>query len=46
MDWTGPQSLLRSFERHLRAENRSPTTVATYLVRRVVTGRMSDRGRL
>jgi site-specific recombinase XerD len=29
---TAPSSLLRSFERHLRAENRSDQTVATYLI--------------
>jgi site-specific recombinase XerD len=32
MDPAAPNSLLRSFERHLRAENRSAQTVATYLI--------------
>src|SRR5215213_2460959 len=32
MDPTASSSLLRSFERHLRAENRSGRTVATYLI--------------
>jgi site-specific recombinase XerD len=32
MDPAAPNPLLRSFERHLRAENRSPQTVATYLI--------------
>jgi site-specific recombinase XerD len=32
MDPTVPNSLLRSFERYLRAENRSARTVATYLI--------------
>jgi site-specific recombinase XerD len=32
MDPGAPNSLLRSFERHLRAENRSDQTVATYLI--------------
>jgi site-specific recombinase XerD len=32
MDPVPPSSLLRSFERHLRAENRSDQTVATYLI--------------
>jgi site-specific recombinase XerD len=32
MDPTAPNPLLRSFERHLRAENRSDQTVATYLI--------------
>jgi site-specific recombinase XerD len=32
MDPAVPSSLLRSFERHLRAENRSARTVATYLI--------------
>ena len=32
MDPGAPSSLLRSFERHLRAENRSNQTVATYLI--------------
>jgi site-specific recombinase XerD len=32
MDPAPPSSLLRSFERHLRAENRSDQTVATYLI--------------
>ena len=32
MDPTAPSPLLRSFERHLRAENRSDKTVATYLI--------------
>jgi site-specific recombinase XerD len=32
MDPAAPSSLLRSFERHLRAENRSDQTVATYLI--------------
>ena len=32
MDPAAPNSLLRSFERHLRAENRSDQTVATYLI--------------
>jgi site-specific recombinase XerD len=32
MDPTASSSLLRSFERHLRAENRSARTVATYLI--------------
>jgi site-specific recombinase XerD len=31
MDAVAPTSLARSFERHLRAENRSERTVATYL---------------
>ena len=32
MDPAAPSSLLPSFERHLRAENRSAQTVATYLI--------------
>ena len=32
MDPGAPNPLLRSFERHLRAENRSAQTVATYLI--------------
>jgi site-specific recombinase XerD len=32
MDTAAPNSLLRSFERHLRAQNRSDQTVATYLI--------------
>jgi hypothetical protein len=32
MDPAAPSSLLRSFERHLRAQNRSTQTVATYLI--------------
>src|SRR5215208_84966 len=32
MDPGAPDPLLRSFERHLRAENRSNQTVATYLI--------------
>jgi site-specific recombinase XerD len=32
MDPRPPSPLLRSFERHLRARNRSPQTVATYLI--------------
>ena len=32
MDPGAPNSLLRSFERHLQAENRSDQTVATYLI--------------
>ena len=32
MDPAAPSSVLRSFERHLRAENRSDQTVATYLI--------------
>jgi site-specific recombinase XerD len=32
MDPVPPSPLLRSFERHLRAENRSDQTVATYLI--------------
>jgi site-specific recombinase XerD len=32
MDPAAPSPLLRSFERHLRAENRSDQTVATYLI--------------
>ena len=32
MDPAAPDPLLRSFERHLRAENRSDQTVATYLI--------------
>ena len=32
MDPGAPNPLLRSFERHLRAENRSDQTVATYLI--------------
>jgi site-specific recombinase XerD len=32
MDPAAPSLLLRSFERHLRAENRSDQTVATYLI--------------
>src|SRR5512132_2911996 len=32
MDPGAPNPLLRSFERHLRAENRSDQTVATYLL--------------
>jgi site-specific recombinase XerD len=32
MDPAAPGPLLRSFERHLRAENRSDQTVATYLI--------------
>jgi site-specific recombinase XerD len=32
MDPAAPNSMLRSFERHLRAENRSDQTVATYLI--------------
>ena len=32
MDPAAPDPLLRSFERHLRAENRSAQTVATYLI--------------
>jgi site-specific recombinase XerD len=32
MDPGAPKPLLRSFERHLRAENRSDQTVATYLI--------------
>jgi site-specific recombinase XerD len=32
MDPAAPNPLLRSFERHLRAENRSNQTVATYLI--------------
>jgi Phage integrase, N-terminal SAM-like domain len=32
MDPTASGSLLRSFERHLRAEHRSGRTVATYLI--------------
>jgi site-specific recombinase XerD len=32
MDPTAPNPLLRSFERHLRAENRSDQTVTTYLI--------------
>jgi site-specific recombinase XerD len=32
MDPVPPNPLLRSFERHLRAENRSDQTVATYLI--------------
>ena len=32
MDPAVPNPLLRSFERHLRAENRSAQTVATYLI--------------
>jgi site-specific recombinase XerD len=32
MDSAAPNPLLRSFERHLRAENRSHQTVATYLI--------------
>ena len=32
MDPAAPNPLLRSFERHLRAENRSAQTVATYLI--------------
>jgi site-specific recombinase XerD len=32
MDPSAPSPLLRSFERHLRAENRSDQTVATYLI--------------
>ena len=32
MDPAAPNPLLRSFERHLRAENRSDQTVATYLI--------------
>ena len=32
MDPPAPNPLLRSFERHLRAENRSDQTVATYLI--------------
>jgi site-specific recombinase XerD len=32
MDPAAPNSLLRSFERHLRAQNRSDQTVATYLI--------------
>jgi site-specific recombinase XerD len=32
MDPAPPNPLLRSFERHLRAENRSDQTVATYLI--------------
>jgi hypothetical protein len=31
MDATPATPLVRSFERHLRAANRAPTTVATYL---------------
>jgi hypothetical protein len=31
MDVTRATPLVRSFERHLRAANRAPTTVATYL---------------
>jgi hypothetical protein len=34
MDHTAPGSLLRSFERHLRAQNRSERTVSNYLVLR------------
>jgi site-specific recombinase XerD len=32
MDPAAPNTLLRSFERHLRAENRSDQTVTTYLI--------------
>jgi hypothetical protein len=32
MDPAAPNPLLRSFERHLHAENRSDQTVATYLI--------------
>jgi site-specific recombinase XerD len=32
MDPAAPNPLLRSFERHLRAENRSDQTVTTYLI--------------
>ena len=32
MDPAAPNPLLRSFERHLRAENRADQTVATYLI--------------
>ena len=31
MDKPAPSSLIRSFERHLRSENRSERTIATYL---------------
>src|SRR5918993_2612822 len=32
MDKAGQDPLIRSFERHLRAENRSERTIATYLI--------------
>src|SRR6266496_698254 len=32
MDKPAPSSLIRSFERHLRSENRSERTIATYLI--------------
>jgi site-specific recombinase XerD len=32
MDLLGPNPLTRSFQRHLRAENRSARTIATYLI--------------
>ena len=32
MDPAAPNSLLRSFERHLRAQHRSDQTVTTYLI--------------
>jgi site-specific recombinase XerD len=45
MDPAAPTSLLRSFERHLRAENRSDQTVATYLIgARQAEAFLADRG--
>jgi site-specific recombinase XerD len=32
MDQPAPRPLIRSFERHLRSENRSERTIATYLI--------------
>jgi site-specific recombinase XerD len=46
MDPAAPNPLLRSFERHLRAENRSAQTVATYLIalRQAETFLVATRG--
>jgi hypothetical protein len=45
MDPPGPDPLIRSFERHLYAENRSARTVTTYLIAvRQADAFLRDRG--
>jgi integrase len=46
MDRAALSPLLRSFERHLRAENRSERTVASYLVRSARPKRPWPRGEI
>jgi site-specific recombinase XerD len=46
MDRAGMSPLLRSFERHLRAENRSERTIASYLESvRQAEAYLADRGK-